>query len=66
MTLCRDFIVYLMVFHEDHSVLGPILFLLYVNDLSNVSKFKTSLFADDTNLRLSDSNTSLLQTEVSQ
>ena len=47
------------------SVLGSILFLLYVNDLPNVSKFKTTLFADDTNLHLSHSNISLLQTEVS-
>ena len=43
------------------SVLGPILFLLYVNDLPNVSKFKTTLFADDINLHLSHSNISLLQ-----
>ena len=35
------------------SVLGPILFLLYVNDLPNVSKFKTTRFADDTNLHMS-------------
>ena len=27
------------------SVLGPLLFLLYVNDLPNVSKFETTLFA---------------------
>ena len=40
------------------------MFLLYVNDLPNVSKFKTTLFADDTNLHLSHSNISLLQTEV--
>ena len=48
------------------SVLGPILFLLYVNDLPNVSKFKTTLFADDTNLHMSHSDLSLLQMEVSQ
>ena len=48
------------------SVLGPILFLLYVNDLSNVSKFKTTLFADDINLHLSHSNISLIQTKVLQ
>ena len=47
-------------------VLGPILFLLYVNDLPNVSKFKTTLFADDTNLHTSHSDISLLQMEVSQ
>ena len=33
------------------SNLGPILFLLYVNDLSNCLKSTTaSIFADDTNL----------------
>ena len=48
------------------SVLGPILFLLYVNDLPNVSKFKTTFFADDTNLHMNHSDLSLLQMEVSQ
>ena len=48
------------------SVLGPILFLLYVNDLPNVSKFKTTLFADDTNLHMSHHNIQFLQQEVSQ
>lgn len=33
------------------SILGPILFLLYINDLANVSdKLKFILFADDTNV----------------
>jgi hypothetical protein len=36
------------------SVLGPLLFLLYVNDMANVSnKLFTILFADDTNVFLS-------------
>jgi len=34
-----------------HSVLGPLLFLLYVNDIYNaVSEGKLKLFADDTNI----------------
>ena len=37
------------------SILGPILFLLYINDLSRASSFfKYILFADDTNLFASD------------
>ena len=34
------------------SVLGPLLFLLYTNDLSNASDFDINLFADDTCLLL--------------
>ena len=44
-------------FYNVSHGLGLILFLIYVNDLSNVSKFETMLFADNTNLHLS--NTSL-------
>ena len=33
------------------SILGPLLFIIYVNDLCNVSKiFEPIIFADDTNL----------------
>ena len=39
------------------SILGPLLFLLYINDLSNVSsKLFSLLFADDSNLFLSGKN----------
>ena len=39
------------------SILGPILFLLYINDLSNVSTILFPLlFADDTNIFLSGKN----------
>ena len=47
-------------------VLGPILFLLYENDLPNVSKFETTLFADDTNLHQSNTSFQQLQIEVSK
>ena len=39
------------------SVLGPLLFLLYITDINNVSKVLFSiLFADDTNVFVSDKN----------
>ena len=40
------------------SILGPIMFLLYVNDLVNVSDLFPILFADDTNLFLDGKNIS--------
>ena len=42
------------------------LFLLYVNDLPNVSNFKTTLFADDANLNMSHSSIQTLQLLVNQ
>ena len=47
------------------SVLGPLLFLLYMNDIYKVSKeFKMTLFADDTNLLYSHKNLKSLESTM--
>ena len=43
------------------SALRPLPFLLYVNDLHSSSNVKTTLFADDTLLQLSDCNIKKLE-----
>ena len=48
------------------SILGPLLFLLYVNDLPFASNFETTLFADDTNLHISHHNIHVLQSQIKQ
>ena len=48
------------------SVLGPLLFLLFINDLPQASKFNTTLFADDANLRISHQNPHSLQVMVNE
>ena len=46
------------------SVLGPTLFLLYINDIQNVSNFDVRLFADDTLLYLSNKNSQELEYKI--
>ena len=46
------------------SSLGPLLFLLYINDLHLASQFDTILFVDDTFLAMSDNNLSKIQNRV--
>ena len=48
------------------SVLGPILFLILINDLPNAVKFLTILFADDTTFQLSEKNVSVLYEKANQ
>ena len=47
------------------SSLGPLLFLLYINDQLLVSQFDTTLFADNTYLTLSDKSLSGLELKAS-
>ena len=47
------------------SILGPLLFLIYINDLSNICKFTSPfLFADDTNLLHHSKDINILQNEI--
>ena len=48
------------------SVLGPLLFLLYINDMYQCSniKFKFYIFADDTNILYADKNLKTLEVTV--
>ena len=53
------------------SILGPLLFLLYINDICNVSnKISCILFADDTNIFATGKNltelTNMLNTELAK
>ena len=46
------------------STLGPLLFIIYINDLYLSSNFKVNLFADDAHLLLSNQSPKTLQTKV--
>ena len=46
------------------SVLGPLRFLIYMNDITQSSSFNTTMFADDINLHMSASNVRTLQRKV--
>ena len=49
------------------SILGPLLFIIYVNDMCNISdKLKFILFADDTSVFMSHSDVQVLQNVFKQ
>ena len=48
------------------SVLGPLLFLIFVNDFPNVSKFETTLFADDINFHFPHHNIKILHSRIAK
>ena len=49
------------------SVLGPLLFLIYMNDLPNISKhLKFFLFADDTSIYFDSNNIFMLQKVINR
>ena len=48
------------------SVLGPLLFTLYINDISNCTTCKPRLFADDTCLMLNNRNLSQLNSNIDE
>ena len=46
------------------SVVGPLLFLLYIDDIVKASNFNTVLYADDIDLHISEENHKMLQKQL--
>ena len=47
------------------SILGPLLFLIYVNDMSSVTKNKLLLYADDSAILVANKSRSVIGKELS-
>ena len=49
------------------SILGPLLFILYINDLNTISKkLRTIMFADDTNLFMTGKNLDEIKIQLNE
>ena len=67
MTDCNSVKDYTLYGVPQGSVLGPLLFLLYINDIIKAStKFNFFLFADDTNLLYANKNLKTLEKVVNE
>jgi hypothetical protein len=59
-------LLYILLGVPQGSILGPLLFLIYINDLPDCSSLLSFLFADDTTLLDSDHDINLLVSRVNQ